>query len=100
MRLLLNGRCINLEYGTYAPGSPDVFIDDAQFRNLWLRPDTAYIVAMESAVPRLESLVGHDQLNVLAASGGKIVLTNHPLTASAAKIPPAGAPSYQLAAIQ
>jgi len=77
--LLLNGRRINLEYGSYAPGSPDVFIDDAQFRNLWLRPDMAYIVAMESAVPRLEGLVGHEQLHLLAASGGKVVLINHPL---------------------
>jgi hypothetical protein len=75
--LLLNGRRINLEYGSYAPGGPDVFIDDARFRNLWLRPETAYIVANQSAVPRLESLVGHEQLNVLAASGGKVVLANH-----------------------
>jgi 4-amino-4-deoxy-L-arabinose transferase-like glycosyltransferase len=75
--LLLNGRRINLEYGSYAPGAANVFIDDSQFRELWLRPETAYIVANQSAVARLEGLVGHDQLHVLAASGGKVVLTNH-----------------------
>jgi hypothetical protein len=84
--LLLNGRYMNLEYGAYAPGVPDVFIDDSQFRDIWLRPETAYIVAKDSAVPRLENLVGHEQLHVLAASGGKLVLTNRPLTVSAAKI--------------
>jgi 4-amino-4-deoxy-L-arabinose transferase-like glycosyltransferase len=90
--LLLNGRYMNLEYGAYAPGVPDVFIDDAQFRDLWLRPETAYIVAKDSAVPRLENLVGHEQLHVLAASGGKLVLTNHPLAVSAAKILPPETP--------
>ena len=81
--LLLNGRRINLEYGSYAPGAANVFIDDAQFRDLWLRPEPAYIVAGEAAVPRLEGLVGHERLHVLAESGGKVVLVNHSLAVSA-----------------
>lgn len=76
--LLLNGRRINLEYGSYAPGAANVFIDDAQFKDIWQRPGTAYIVAGEAAIPRLEGLVGREQLYVLATSGGKVVLTNHP----------------------
>ena len=43
--LLRNGRFNNLEYGAYAPGVPDVFIDDSQFKNLWLKPERSYIVA-------------------------------------------------------
>ena len=31
--LLLNGRFNNLVYGSYAPGAPDVFIDDQQWKN-------------------------------------------------------------------
>jgi 4-amino-4-deoxy-L-arabinose transferase-like glycosyltransferase len=77
--LLLNGRRMNLEYGGYAPGVPDVFIDDAKFRDLWLRPERFYIVATGAAVPRLEGLVGVAQLNQVAASGGKLLLTNRPL---------------------
>ncbi len=77
--LLLNGRRMNLEYGAYAPGAPDVFIDDAKFRSLWLNQQRFYIVATDSAVPRLEGLVGRAQLNMVTASGGKVVLTNHPL---------------------
>ena len=33
--LLWNGRVDNLEYGSYAPGAPQVFIDDAKFEKLW-----------------------------------------------------------------
>jgi len=77
--LLLNGRFMNLEYGSYAPGAPDVFIDDSQFKDLWLKQDRAYIVARQSALPRLQAVVGSAQLNPVAASGGKVLLTNHPL---------------------
>ena len=70
-----------MEYGSYAPGAPDVFIDDPEFRDLWLKPERFYVVAQQSAVPRLEGLVGSAQLNLVAESGGKVLLTNHPLTA-------------------
>jgi 4-amino-4-deoxy-L-arabinose transferase-like glycosyltransferase len=75
--LLLNGRFNNLVYGSYAPGAPDVFIDDAKFRELWLGPERYYIVASDAAVRRLEKLAGKSQLNVVLASGGKVLLTNH-----------------------
>jgi 4-amino-4-deoxy-L-arabinose transferase-like glycosyltransferase len=80
--LLRNGRFYNLEYGAYAPDTPDVFIDDAQFKNLWLKPERSYIVATENVVPQLESLVGSVNLNLVATSGGKVVLTNHPIASS------------------
>jgi hypothetical protein len=80
--LLRNGRFNNLEYGAYAPGAPDVFIDDPQFKNLWLKPERSYIVAKQDVVPQLESLVGAAELNLVAASGGKAVLTNHPIATS------------------
>jgi 4-amino-4-deoxy-L-arabinose transferase-like glycosyltransferase len=76
---LLNGRFNNLEYGAYAPGAPSVFIDDGQFQSLWLQPERYYIVLLDSALPRMENLIGRDQLNVVAISGGKTLLTNHPL---------------------
>ena len=59
--LLLNGRWMN-EYGSYAPGAPDVFIDDSQFKDLWVKPERYYIVAKQPAMPRLEGLVGEAQL--------------------------------------
>jgi 4-amino-4-deoxy-L-arabinose transferase-like glycosyltransferase len=87
--LLRNGRFNNLEYGAYAPGVPDVFIDDLQFKNLWLKPERAYIVAMQKVVPQLESLVGAEHLIVVAASGGKVVLTNRPSAISQDELPKA-----------
>ena len=76
--LLLNGRFNNLVYGSYAPGAPDVFLDDAGWKALWLGPDRCYVVASDYAMPRFEKLVGKAALNLVAASGGKVVLTNHP----------------------
>ncbi len=77
--LLLNGRFNNLVYGSYAPGAPDVFITDAQWKDLWLAPDRCYLVASELAVPRLKKLVSPEQLATVAQAGGKVVLSNHPL---------------------
>lgn len=77
--LLLNGRYQNLEYGGYAPGVPPVFIDDAQFKDLWSKPERSYLVATDEALPRFEQLVGSQQLTRVAESGGKFVVTNHPL---------------------
>ncbi len=77
--LLLNGRRLNLSYGSYAPGAPDPFIDDAQFKELWSTPQRYYLVASDSALQRLEPLVGRDKLNIVAAEGGKFLATNLPL---------------------
>jgi hypothetical protein len=77
--LLLNGRFNNLVYGSYAPGAPDVFIDDAQWKNMWLGAERCYVVASDYAVPRFERLVGKAALHLVAASGGKVVLSNRPM---------------------
>jgi 4-amino-4-deoxy-L-arabinose transferase-like glycosyltransferase len=80
--LLLNGRFQNLEYGAYAPGVPEVFIQDSDFKNLWMEPRRYYLLATEPAVARLESLVGASQLALVAESGGKFLFTNHPLVST------------------
>lgn len=81
--LLLNGRRQNLEYGAFAPGAPNVFIDDSEFQSDWLTSSRYYLFARQESLPRLESLVGAANLHILAASGGKLLLTNQP-TAGAA----------------
>ena len=77
--LLLNGRFNNLVYGAYAPHAPDVFIDDVRFKELWLQPERRYLVISPASAERLEGLVGHDALSVLRESGGKLLMTNHPI---------------------
>ena len=74
--LLLNGRVNNLEYGSYAPGAPDVFIDDVKFVQLWSSPARYYLVADETQLSRLRALVGITRLVPVAASGGKFLFTN------------------------
>jgi hypothetical protein len=83
--LLLNGRWNNLEYGSYAPGAPHVFIDDTDFQKLWLEPARFYLVTKRANVPRLERLVGRQRLNLVAQAGGKLVYTNYPVSAPPAK---------------
>ena len=75
--LLLNGRTMNLEYGSYAPAAPDVFIDDAEFVQLWRRQERYYVLAEKPAVARFESLVGRPALSLVKESGGKYLFTNH-----------------------
>ncbi len=77
--LLLNGRTNNLIYGSYAPDAADVFIDDQQWKQRWLGAPRFYIVADRQERSRFENLVGGEHLNTVAESGGKMLLTNHPL---------------------
>lgn len=74
--LLLNGRVNNLEYGSYAPGAPAVFIDDADFERLWSGPERYYLAAENPAIPRLEKLAGRARLHPVAEAGGKSLFTN------------------------
>jgi Dolichyl-phosphate-mannose-protein mannosyltransferase len=77
--LMLNGRWANMEYGSYAPGAPQVFIDDSQLRNLWSQPQRYYLLTFDYALPHYNDLIGANQLYTLAKSGGKDLLTNHSL---------------------
>jgi len=75
--LLLNGRVTNLVYGSYAPDAPqDVFIDDRDLHERWPQSQRYYLLAEGPQVPRLERLVGRENLHVVAASGGKFLFTN------------------------
>ena len=74
--LLWNGRVNNLEYGSYAPGAPAVFIDDAEFVRLWSGASRCYVVTDDTKLPRLERLVGRNRLRKLEESGGKFLFTN------------------------
>ena len=76
--LLLNGRVTNLEYGSNAPGSAPVFIDDRQFPALWAQPERSYILTTKEDLPHLRALVGTEQLHEVAESGGKFLFVNQP----------------------
>ena len=86
--LLLNGRRANLEYGSNAPGAPDVFIDESQFENFWQKPERYYVVASGDELAHFEAIAGPSQTTLVATSGGKLVLTNHPLASSKFELSP------------
>lgn len=75
--LLLNGRKTNLEYGSYAPNAPRVFIDDQKLAQLWPAAERYYLLIEGPSLPRIESAVGKSALHVIAESGGKYLLSNH-----------------------
>jgi len=75
--LLLNGRFNNLEYGSYAPGAPKVFIDNAEFAILWSSPSRYYLVTDGTNLESLKKLAGPASLHEIAESGGKFLFTNH-----------------------
>ena len=77
--LLLNGRMNNLEYGSYAPGAPDVFIDDNRFVSLWSTDARYFLLAYGTDMPHLEQLVGKRNLHVVAENAGNYLLTNRAL---------------------
>ncbi len=73
---LLNGRVNNLEYGSYAPGAPQVFVNDSQFATLWKEPQRTYLLVEKPAVPRIRKLAGPESLHLVKESGGKFLFVN------------------------
>jgi len=74
--LLLNGRNDNLEYGSYAPGAPGVFIDDKKFTSLWTSESRWYLLTYGAEIPHLEQLVGKTNIHVVVENAGNYLLTN------------------------
>lgn len=76
--LLWNGRVDNLEYGSYAPGAPQTFIDDKEFARVWNSDERYYLLSSEKNLPRVRELAARTGVHVVKASGGKYLLTNLP----------------------
>ena len=74
--LLLNGRYNNLVYGSYAPGAPDVFVNDSEFRQIWQKNERCYLVADDPRLIEVERLLAPAPVRVVAHSGGKLLLVN------------------------
>jgi hypothetical protein len=53
-----------------------VFLNDEQWKRMWLAPERTYIVADQDQLPRFTALVGEAALHVVLRSGGKVLLAN------------------------
>jgi len=74
--LLLNGRNNNLEYGSYAPNAPAVFIDDTEFARLWQTPKRYYLLINAPDLAHIDDVVGKTRVFVVEESSGKYLLSN------------------------
>jgi 4-amino-4-deoxy-L-arabinose transferase-like glycosyltransferase len=77
--LLLNGRKVNLEYGSYAPNAPNVFLTDQELPQRWQQSERHYLAASAAELSRLKALLGEPSLFVVATAGGKFLLSNQPI---------------------
>lgn len=80
--LLLNGRVNNLEYGSNAPGAPQVFIDDTELARMWKESRRYYLLVERPALPHIQQVIAPSSFTVMKESGGKYLLTNMPVTYS------------------
>ncbi len=74
--LLLNGRRNNIEYGSNAPGAPDVFVSDRDLPGLWASATPVYVATYAADRARIEAAIGGAPAHVIAASGGKVLLSS------------------------
>lgn len=74
--LLWRGRYHNLEYGSYAPGAPDVFLEDDELQAEWRKPQLAWLIVEGPKLEAVEALLGKDQAHRVLEAGGKWLLAN------------------------
>jgi len=73
--LILNGRYFILEYGSYEPGAPKVFIEDSDIKQLWISSRRYYLLSKQQDLPHLQALLG-TALHLVRASGDKLLFSN------------------------
>jgi hypothetical protein len=92
LAFLLNGRINNLEYGSYAPDAPRVFINNEDFQKIWNESARCYLVSEDEKLPGVQAVVGEEKLFRIIEGGGKSLLSNRPI----GRDPRAAASSYSL----
>ena len=75
---LHNGRSSNLEYGSYYPDAPPLFLDSAGLKRLWAESGRrVFLVTFQSKRERLEAVIPQPK-HVVAQYGDKLLLSNLP----------------------
>jgi 4-amino-4-deoxy-L-arabinose transferase-like glycosyltransferase len=84
---MLNGRRADLWFGSFFPDSPHLFEDDESFARLWAGQERVYFFLEESYAEEALKGMNPRTIYVFARSGGKVILTNHPMQMGAASAP-------------
>jgi hypothetical protein len=74
---LVNGRVNGPWFGSFWPDAPPIFETDETLGELWAGPRRLFLLTYHPDI-RTADLEQFGQVYVLAASGGKSILTNQP----------------------
>jgi 4-amino-4-deoxy-L-arabinose transferase and related glycosyltransferases of PMT family len=75
--LLLNGRMTGLEFGSYYPDAPPVFIGDGEIAQLWRGERRVFLFTHDGDFEKVRSVIKGEMFQV-AAAGEKSVYSNRP----------------------
>lgn len=75
--LLLNGRMTGLEFGSYYPDAPQVFIGDAEIAQLWRGQQRVFLFTHDNDFAKVQRVVQAEMFR-LATAGEKSVYSNKP----------------------
>ncbi|MBL8168908.1 MAG: glycosyltransferase family 39 protein [Acidobacteria bacterium] len=75
--LLLNGRMTGLEFGSYYPDAPQVFIGDAEIAQLWRGQQRVFLFTHDNDFAKVQRVIQAEMFR-LATAGEKSVYSNKP----------------------
>lgn len=73
--LLLNGRMTGLEFGSYYPDAPQVFIGDGEIAQLWRGDKRVFLFTADRDFDKVRSVINAEMFKI-ATSGEKSVYSN------------------------
>ena len=73
---VLNGRDGNLWFGSFFPGAPQIFEDNASFARLWNSSNRVFLFSEDFLADQALANIDRTKVFVFARQGGKVVLTN------------------------
>lgn len=74
--LILDGRTNNLVYGSFAPGAPNIFIEDDDLKRLWDSNERFYLITAGADLSRIRQTLDNAPYFLIAESGSKYLLSN------------------------
>jgi hypothetical protein len=78
--LLYNGQYQGLEFGSYYPDAPRIFLDDHSFPAVWNSPRRVFLFAPKGETQEVLVRLPRQSSYLMAESGGKVIFVNQPLT--------------------
>ncbi len=80
---VLNGRDGNLWFGSFFPGAPEVFLDDASFARSWSGMNRVFLFTEDYMKDAALKGIDPASVHLFAQQGGKFVLTNREVVPAA-----------------